>query len=412
MFGNESTFKFFGNNDILTLNNDNYNSTYFGDNNSFKYIATNADPFLTLSRDINTLNNLFSDDSAFKFYSSQLDNENSFHLNNFSNTFTTNTPFGDEVTFLSLINTETNNYNLDNFPLNNQQLQSTMFGNSDTFISKVVDNLSENNTYNTLTHNKANASQKIFGNSYDFEYYSSENQAIDVQSLLSESQQVQTQKFWQKDCGQIDIGNLYANYEIQQPCDQPFRLYSRRCPCNNGNCSNNNRPNCNENCNNSSNFHYNFNNNCNTHKPNCNNNCNSPNNRRCSAEKLARKIYQQIIYASSCVAQLISQCSCPNTRQQLIDIKQNLDTIGISMLAITKVLCKCNPIYMNNAPDFNNNNFKHNLNKTIELLSIITQNLVHLQKLPEAKCYNMAILLITYSVIRQQNALINIISRC
>ena len=358
MFGNESTFKYYGNNDTFSLNNGTLNSHYFGN------------------------------DDTFKFSYSTLNNETPFTLNDVSNAFKLHTPFGDETTFLNLANTE--NDNLNTFTINNESQQLKLFGNNDTFISKIVDNLSENNTYNTSTYKQPNIPQKIFGNSYDFEYCSSENQSIDVQSLLSESQQVQATKFWQKDCGQIDIGNFYANYEIQRPCDQPCRRYARYCPCNNGNCNNNN--NCNSNC-------------------GCKNN-NKPDCKKVSAEKLARKIYQQIIYASSCVAQLISQCSCPHTRQQLVEVKSNLDTLGISMLAITKVLCKCNPIYMNNLPDFKENNFKHNLNKTIELLSIITQNLVHLQKLPEAKCYNMAILLITYGIIRQQNVLISIISKC
>ena len=317
----------------------------------------------------------FGDENTFKYYDivDTYDTKTNEYINNSLNYKI----FGDDSTYKYISN--------DIGMMNSISTPSIykIFGDDETFIST---------TLNVLNNKETNNNKKIFGNNYDFiSTISNDEEFIDAQSLLNlyNTNKIQSQNYRHSDCSKIDIGNLYSSYEIQSPCDMPHRRYARFCPCDNnhrGTC-----PNCYDNKNN-----------------NCNNNCNNNNKNKCkpNAEKLSRKIYQQLIYASSCVATIITQTNCPQTRQELIEIKRNLDKLGMSMLFITKALNNCDPICINQQNECSNNDFRHNINSTIELLSIITQNLVVLQKLPASKKYINAIVLITFGVISQQNRLI------
>ena len=313
----------------------------------------------------------FGDENTFKYY--DIKDTNDPKTNGYISTSINNKIFVDDSSYSYI----SNNIGM----MNDANTSSTykIFGDEETFLSTML-NISSNNDTNNY--------YRVFGNNYDFiSTLCNDEEVIDAQSLLNlyNTNKIQSQNYRSRDCSKIDIGNLYSSYEIQSPCDMPHRRYARFCPC-----DNNNRGTC-----------PNYNN------KDCNNSCNNYNNKcRPNAEKLSRKIYQQLIYASSCVATIITQTNCPQTRQELIDIKRNLDKLGMSMLFITKAINNCEPICINQQNECSHNDFRHNINSTIELLSIITQNLVVLQKLPASKKYINAIVLITFGVISQQNRLI------
>ncbi len=321
-FGNEEDFKY------LQILDDNSNNKIFGDDNDFKVVlAQNVETFTPFGN-INDFQSIIANDT-------QISNSNKSNNVNFGEQTTgitqNNLPFGNEASFISTVNITT---------------APMPFGNDDDFI------------------------------------YLSTDISYDAQELLAlyHEQQVQSAGFSQRDCGRIDIGNMYASYEIQRPCDRGHQLYSRFCPCDKGDKGG---------CNHRPTLHHSS-----TCKPN-----------KPEACKLSRKIYQQIMFASSKVAFLITCAPCQHIANELVDIKKTLDTLSISMLAITREICHSEPIFMHGNEN-EDNDFYEGIDNVIKLLSIIIQNILHLQKMPESKCVENALVLLAFGIITQQNRLI------
>ena len=318
---------------------------------------------------------IFGEENTFQNYNlldiNNIENDK-FVKNNSINHF-----FGDEITY-KFYDCQDRLSNASNI---NYESSSKIFGNDNDFFCYTSN---ENLNMNDNLINNLNSNYSIMSNKSQTDNNLTAQNLLNLYYINTEND-IQSQ-----DCSRIDIGNPYANYEIQRPCNKAPSLYSRSCPCYN---DNKERHRCNN-------------------LPNCNRNCGCPStNKKPNAEKLSRKIYQQLIFASSCVANLIAICPCNTISKQLVEVKQNLDTLGVSMFMVTKRISKCNPIFMNNSPNFENNCFNKQINEVIELLSQIIKNLVLLQKLPDSKCCINAILIITFGIIMQQNKLISINTR-
>ena len=238
-----------------------------------------------------------------------------------------------------------------------------------------------------------------FGNDSDFSYYGIDEQ-YDAQDLLAlYHTTVESAGIPNRDCGRIDIGNPYSQYEIQRPCDMPPRLYARFCPC-----KDDRRPH--------SGWNFDRGANCGHDKRDCD--CGHrptpPHPAPCppkkhNAEKLARKIYQQIAFASTKVASLIPCAPCEHRACELGEIKRALDALALSMLAVHREICHSEPIFIHEQ-DAHGCEFEKDLGQIIRLMSIIIQNVLLLQKLPESKCVENALVVLTFGLIAQQNRLL------